>query len=246
MIPPPPPALNARRTVRPRGPLVIDIRDVTKLYHMGEEIVHALRGVALQVHRNEYLAIMGPSGSGKSTLMNMLGCLDTPTSGHYQFNGKDVSSMSDDELAAIRNREIGFVFQTFNLLPRSTSLHNVELPLIYAGVTPADRRERARQALENVGLGDRMLHKPNELSGGQRQRVAVARALAKSPPIILADEPTGNLDSHSSKEIMNILSGLHQEQNITLMMITHDPNIAHYCQRIIHIQDGQIASEEKL
>ena len=242
MIPPPAPAPTASRTFRPRGALVIDIQGVTKLYHMGEEIVHALRGVALQVHRNEYLAIMGPSGSGKSTLMNMLGCLDTPTSGHYHFNGKDVSSMSDDELASIRNREIGFVFQTFNLLPRSTSLHNVELPLIYAGLPPAARRARAREALENVGLGDRMLHKPNELSGGQRQRVAVARALVNHPSIILADEPTGNLDSKTGEEIMQLFDQLYEQGN-TIIVVTHEEDIARHARRAIRLHDGLIESD---
>src|SRR6202049_692324 len=188
----------------PLGPVVIDIENITKDYVMGEEIVRALRGISLQIHRNEYIAVMGPSGSGKSTLMNMLGCLDTPTSGRYQFNGKNVAEMNDDELAAIRNREIGFVFQTFNLLPRSTSLRNVELPLIYAGIDPESREERATQALTDVGLGDRLQHKPNELSGGQRQRVAVARALVTRPSIILADEPTGNLDSKTGEEIMSL------------------------------------------
>jgi putative ABC transport system ATP-binding protein len=243
MIPPPAPAASSRRTIRPRGSLVIDIKEVTKLYHMGEETVHALRGVALQVHSNEYLAIMGPSGSGKSTLMNMLGCLDTPTSGHYQFNGKDVSSMSDDELAAIRNREIGFVFQTFNLLPRSTSLHNVELPLIYAGMPPHERRERARQALHNVGLGDRMLHKPNELSGGQRQRVAVARALVNHPSILLADEPTGNLDSKTGEEIMQLFDTLYEQGN-TIIVVTHEEDIARHARRTVRLHDGLIASDQ--
>ena len=242
MIPPPAPSPTAPRTVRPRGSLVIDIQGVTKLYKMGEEIVHALRGVSLQVHRNEYMAIMGPSGSGKSTLMNMLGCLDTPTSGHYQFNGKDVSSMSDDELASIRNREIGFVFQTFNLLPRSTSLHNVELPLIYAGMPPHERRERAREALQNVGLGDRMLHKPNELSGGQRQRVAVARALVNHPSIILADEPTGNLDSKTGEEIMQLFDTLYEQGN-TIIVVTHEEDIARHARRIVRLHDGLIESD---
>ena len=209
---------------------------------MGAEIIHALRGVALKIHRNEYIAIMGPSGSGKSTLMNMLGCLDTPTSGHYHFNGKDVSSMSDDELASIRNREIGFVFQTFNLLPRSTSLHNVELPLIYAGLPPAARRARAREALENVGLGDRMLHKPNELSGGQRQRVAVARALVNHPSIILADEPTGNLDSKTGEEIMQLFDQLYEQGN-TIIVVTHEEDIARHARRAIRLHDGLIESD---
>jgi putative ABC transport system ATP-binding protein len=242
MIPPPAPAAHVPRTVRPPGPLVIDIEDVTKLYRMGAEIVHALRGVALKVHRNEYMAIMGPSGSGKSTLMNMLGCLDTPTSGHYHFNGKDVSSMTDDELASIRNREIGFVFQTFNLLPRSTSLHNVELPLIYAGLPPAARRARAREALTNVGLGDRMLHKPNELSGGQRQRVAVARALVNHPSIILADEPTGNLDSKTGEEIMQLFDQLYEQGN-TIIVVTHEEDIARHARRAIRLHDGLIESD---
>jgi putative ABC transport system ATP-binding protein len=245
MIPPPPPAIKSRCPIRPPGPLVIDIEGVTKLYHMGDEIVHALRGVALKVHRNEYMAIMGPSGSGKSTLMNMLGCLDTPTSGHYQFNGKDVSSMSDDELASIRNREIGFVFQTFNLLPRSTTLHNVELPLIYAGLRPAERREQARQALEHVGLGDRMLHKPNELSGGQRQRVAIARALVNHPSIILADEPTGNLDSKTGEEIMQLFDQLYEQGN-TIIVVTHEEDIARHARRAIRLHDGLIESDKAM
>ncbi len=232
------------RNYRPPGPLVIDIAGVTKQYKMGEEIVHALRGVALQVRRNEYLAIMGPSGSGKSTLMNMLGCLDTPTSGHYQFAGKDVSSMTDDELADIRNREIGFVFQTFNLLPRSTALANVELPLVYAGKSADERRANAIQALQNVGLGDRMHHKPNELSGGQRQRVAIARALVNNPSIILADEPTGNLDSRTGEEIMQLFEDLYAQGN-TIIVVTHEEDIARHARRIVRLRDGLIESDLK-
>ena len=234
----------ALRVYRTPGPLVIDIDGVTKLYRMGTETVHALRGVALKVHRNEYLAIMGPSGSGKSTLMNMLGCLDTPTSGHYEFSGKDVSAMTDDELAEIRNREIGFVFQTFNLLPRSTALANVELPLIYAGVDPELRRERAIRALENVGLGERMHHKPNELSGGQRQRVAIARALVNNPSIILADEPTGNLDSRTGEEIMQLFEDLYAQGN-TIIVVTHEEDIARHARRIVRLRDGLIESDAR-
>jgi putative ABC transport system ATP-binding protein len=230
------------RPVRPVGPLVIAIEGVTKLYQMGEETIHALRGISLEIHRNEYLAIMGPSGSGKSTLMNMLGCLDTPTSGKYEFNGNDVASMSDDELAAIRNREIGFVFQTFNLLPRSDALRNVELPLIYGGVPPFERRERARQALESVGLGHRLHHKPNELSGGQRQRVAVARALVNRPSIILADEPTGNLDSKTGVEILTLFDDLYEAGN-TLIIVTHEETVARHARRIIRLHDGLIESD---
>ena len=229
-------------TIRPYGPIVIDIENITKHYVMGEETVHALRGVTMKIHRNEYLAIMGPSGSGKSTLMNMLGCLDTPSSGRYEFNGKDVSSMDGDELAEIRNREIGFVFQTFNLLPRSTSLRNVELPLIYAGIDPATREERAAQALRDVGLGERMGHKPNELSGGQRQRVAIARALVNNPSIILADEPTGNLDSKTGEEIMALLENLYQRGN-TVILVTHEPDIAAHARRSVHLRDGVIESD---
>ena len=223
-------------------PVVIDIENITKVYVMGEETVHALRGVSLQIRRNEYLAIMGPSGSGKSTLMNMLGCLDTPSSGRYSFNGKDVSAMDDDELAAIRNHEIGFVFQTFNLLPRSTSLRNVELPLIYAGIDPEIREEKAAQALRDVGLGDRLQHKPNELSGGQRQRVAIARALVNDPSIILADEPTGNLDSKTGEEIMQLLENLYQNGN-TIILVTHEPDIAHHARRTVFLRDGLIESD---
>jgi putative ABC transport system ATP-binding protein len=232
-------------TTRPPGAVVIDIENITKHYVMGEETVHALRGVTLQIRRNEYLAIMGPSGSGKSTLMNMLGCLDTPSSGRYEFNGKDVSSMDGDELAEIRNKEIGFVFQTFNLLPRSTSLRNVELPLIYAGIDPATREERAAQALQDVGLGDRMHHKPNELSGGQRQRVAIARALVNNPSIILADEPTGNLDSKTGEEIMALMENLYQRGN-TVILVTHEPDIAAHARRAVHLRDGVIESDRSL
>src|SRR4030095_7051680 len=211
----------SQNSTRPVGPLVIDIENITKDYVMGEETVRALRGVSLQIHRNEYIAIMGPSGSGKSTLMNMLGCLDTPTSGRYEFNGKNVAEMDDDELAAIRNREIGFVFQTFNLLPRSTSLRNVELPLIYAGIDPERREERAAQVLADVGVGDPIHHKPNELSGGQRQRGAIARGLVHGPSIILADEPTGNLDSKTGEEIMELFEHLYQPGN-SIILVTHD------------------------
>jgi putative ABC transport system ATP-binding protein len=235
--------MTSSDTIRPYGPVVIDIENITKHYVMGEEVVHALRGVSLQIHQNEYLAIMGPSGSGKSTLMNMLGCLDTPSSGRYFFNGKDVSAMSDDELAGIRNHEIGFVFQTFNLLPRSTSLRNVELPLIYAGINPETREHRAEQALRDVGLGDRMHHKPNELSGGQRQRVAIARALVNDPSIILADEPTGNLDSKTGEEIMQLLENLYHRGN-TIILVTHEPDIARHARRTVFLRDGLIESDE--
>jgi putative ABC transport system ATP-binding protein len=237
-----PPAPAEARVMRPVGPLVISIEGVTKLYQMGDETIHALRGVSLDIHRNEYLAIMGPSGSGKSTLMNMLGCLDTPTAGKYEFNGNDVARMVDDELAEIRNREIGFVFQTFNLLARSDALKNVELPLIYAGMPPAERRERARQALENVGLGHRIHHKPNELSGGQRQRVAIARALVNRPSIILADEPTGNLDSKTGIEILALFEDLYEQGN-TLIVVTHEEAVARHARRIIRLRDGLIDSD---
>jgi putative ABC transport system ATP-binding protein len=243
MTPPPPSATTLHaRTTRPAGPLVIEIDGVTKLYKMGAETIHALRGVALQIRRNEYLAIMGPSGSGKSTLMNMLGCLDTPTDGRYEFSGKNVATMVDDELAEIRNREIGFVFQTFNLLPRSDALHNVELPLIYAGISKHERIERAREALDNVGLGERLHHRPNELSGGQRQRVAIARALVTRPSIILADEPTGNLDSKTGVEIMNLFEQLYEQGN-TLIVVTHEEDIAQHARRIVRLRDGLIESD---
>ncbi len=222
---------------------IIRIEHIAKIYQVGSEKVHALRDVSLDIDKNEYVAIMGPSGSGKSTLMNMLGCLDTPTSGRYDFKGVSVSEMSDNELAEIRNKEIGFVFQTFNLLARSDALHNVELPLIYSGVPSAERKERAAQALIDVGLGDRMRHKPNELSGGQRQRVAMARALVTRPSIILADEPTGNLDSKTGEEIMTVLSDIHRKGN-TIILVTHEEYIAEHAARIIRLRDGLIESDE--
>jgi putative ABC transport system ATP-binding protein len=215
-----------------------------KEYHLGAEVVRALRGVDITVHRNEYVAIMGPSGSGKSTFMNLIGCLDTPTAGEYWLNGTPVARMKDDELARIRNKEIGFVFQTFNLLARATALHNVELPLIYAGVPRRERRERAEQMLERVGLGERMGHKPSELSGGQRQRVAVARALVNNPAILLADEPTGNLDSKTSQEIMALFNELHAEGQ-TIILVTHEPDIAEYAHRVLTLRDGLIESDER-
>jgi putative ABC transport system ATP-binding protein len=238
----PPTVPSQPRATRPPGALVIAIQDVTKLYRMGEETVHALRGVSVEIRRNEYLAIMGPSGSGKSTIMNMLGCLDTPTAGRYEFNGRNVAAMDDDELAGIRNREIGFVFQTFNLLPRSSALRNVELPLVYAGVPPDERRERARLALEGVGLGHRLHHRPNELSGGQRQRVAIARALVNRPSIILADEPTGNLDSQTGMELMALFDDLYEKGN-TLIVVTHEEDIARHARRIVRLRDGLIESD---
>ena len=222
---------------------MIQIEGITKEYVMGESVIQALRGVDLFIRRNEYLAVMGPSGSGKSTLMNMLGCLDTPSSGRYEFNGKDVASMEDDELAEIRNREIGFVFQTFNLLPRSTSLQNVELPLIYAGVSPEERQRRAAEALMAVGLADRMYHKPNELSGGQRQRVAIARAVVNQPSIILADEPTGNLDSRTGEEIMALFGRLYENGN-TIVIVTHEEEIAEHARRVVRLRDGVVESDE--
>lgn len=222
---------------------IINIEHIAKVYQVGSEEVHALRDVSLRIDKNEYVAIMGPSGSGKSTLMNMLGCLDTPTSGIYDFKGVSVSEMTDNELARIRNKEIGFVFQTFNLLARSDAVHNVELPLIYAGVPSAERKERARQALIDVGLGDRMHHKPNELSGGQRQRVAIARALVTRPAIILADEPTGNLDSKTGEEIMALFHEIHEKGN-TIILVTHEEYIAEHALRILRLKDGLIEKDE--
>jgi putative ABC transport system ATP-binding protein len=221
---------------------VIRIRDLAREYRMGEERIFALRGVTLDIRRNEYVAIMGPSGSGKSTMMNLLGCLDTPTGGEYWLNGQEVSRLSDDELARVRNREIGFVFQTFNLLPRATALHNVELPLVYAGSRSRERRERAAAALARVGLQDRMDHRPNELSGGQRQRVAIARALVNEPSILLADEPTGNLDSVTSEEIMRVFAALHAAGQ-TVIMVTHEADIAAHAERVVVLRDGRVESD---
>ncbi len=222
---------------------VIRLVDIKRNFKVGTEIVRALQGLTLTIDKNEFVALMGPSGSGKSTLMNLLGCLDTPTSGQYWLNGKDVSKMDDNSLAEIRNKEIGFVFQTFNLLPRSTALENVMLPLIYAGFNKVNRQERAKEVIEQVQLSDRMLHKPNELSGGQRQRVAIARALVNHPSIILADEPTGNLDSKTSIEIMGLLEEIHKAGN-TIIVVTHEEDIAHHAHRIIRLIDGKVASDE--
>jgi putative ABC transport system ATP-binding protein len=224
---------------------IINIEHIAKVYQVGSEEVHALRDVSLKIEKNEYVAIMGPSGSGKSTLMNMLGCLDTPTSGIYDFKGVSVSEMSDNELARIRNKEIGFVFQTFNLLARSDAIHYVELPLIYAGIPTAERKQRAEQALIDVGLKDRMHHKPNELSGGQRQRVAIARALVSKPAIILADEPTGNLDSKTGEEIMGLFHEIHEKGN-TIILVTHEEYIAEHALRIIRLKDGLIEYDENV
>jgi len=225
------------------NPILIKTLDLWKTYVMGDEEVHALRGVSVDVARGEYVAIMGPSGSGKSTLMNLIGCLDTPTRGTYELNDRQVASMNDDELAYVRNKEIGFVFQTFNLLPRATALHNVELPLIYNGTSAEQRVDMAKRALEMVDLGDRMTHRPNQLSGGQRQRVAIARALVNNPSLILADEPTGNLDSKTGLEIMNLFDRLHGAGN-TIILVTHEHDVAAYANRIIHIRDGKVEKEE--
>ncbi|MBI9072080.1 MAG: ABC transporter ATP-binding protein [Melioribacteraceae bacterium] len=224
---------------------MINIENIAKIYEVGTEKVHALRDVSVKIDKNEYVAIMGPSGSGKSTLMNIVGCLDTPTQGLYDFAGENVSQMNDNELARIRNKQIGFVFQTFNLLPRSDALHNVELPLIYAGLSKALRRERAEEALENVGLQDRIHHKPNELSGGQRQRVAIARALVTKPSIILADEPTGNLDSKTGEDIMTLFDNIHSQGN-TIILVTHEEYIAEHAERIVRLKDGLINQDEKV
>jgi len=222
---------------------IIELKEIKKIYKMGEETISALQKINLLIHANEFLALMGPSGSGKSTLMNVLGCLDSPTSGEYWLNGKSVGSLHDSELAEIRNKEIGFVFQTFNLLPRMSALENVAMPLLYAGKSKAEREGIARQKLEAVGLADRMLHKPNELSGGQRQRVAIARALVNNPSIILADEPTGNLDSKTSEEILRILNKIHQEGN-TIILVTHENDVAQNAHRIVRLRDGMVESDQ--
>ena len=228
-----------------RDGVVIRTYDLWKTYIMGDTEIHAVSGVDIEIRRGEYVAIMGPSGSGKSTLMNLIGCLDTPTKGLYYINGRLVSSMNDDELARIRNKEIGFVFQTFNLLPRATALHNVELPLIYSGIASEKRLQMARQSMRNVDLEQRMYHKPNELSGGQRQRVAVARALVNNPSILLADEPTGNLDSATGNEIMGLFERLHQQGN-TIILVTHEHDIAVHAHRVIHVRDGKVEKDERV
>ncbi len=237
-------AMPFRTGDTPLPDIVILTHKLARDYDMGGEVVHALRGVDIQIRRNEFVAIMGPSGSGKSTLMNLIGCLDTPTAGEYWLNGQKVSDLSDDELARIRNKEIGFVFQTFNLLPRANALHNVELPLIYAGMGAQARRKQAARALERVGLADRMDHKPNELSGGQRQRVAIARALVNEPSILLADEPTGNLDSATGEEIMRLFEELH-DGGQTIVLVTHEQDIAAHARRRIHLRDGVIERDER-
>ena len=237
-------AMTFRTGDTPTPDIVILTHSLTREYVMGAEVVHALRGVDIQIRKNEYVACMGPSGSGKSTLMNLIGCLDTPTAGEYWLNSQKVSDLTDDELARIRNKEIGFVFQTFNLLPRADSLHNVELPLIYAGLGAKERRQRAARALERVGLGDRMDHRPNELSGGQRQRVAIARALVNEPSILLADEPTGNLDSATGNEIMGLFQELH-DAGQTIVLVTHEHDIAVHARRQIHLLDGKIERDER-
>ena len=221
---------------------VISVKNLTREYLMGTEVVYALRGASLDIRRNEYVAVMGPSGSGKSTLMNLIGRLDTPTSGEYWLSGQEVSRMGDDALARVRNREIGFVFQTFNLLPRATALHNVELPLVYSGVSSKERRQRAMDALDRVGLGDRVGHRPNGLSGGQRQRVAIARALVNRPALLLADEPTGNLDSNTSDELMQVFQQLH-DQGQTIIMVTHEPDIAGHAHRVVVLKDGRVETD---
>ncbi len=239
------PKMQRERISEDARPTMIRTTNLWKTYVMGDEEIHALSGITFEIKQGEYVAIIGPSGSGKSTLMNMIGCLDTPSKGEYWLNGKLVSAMDDDELAYIRNKEIGFVFQTFNLLPRATALHNVELPLIYNGTPSGERLEKAKKALESVELGSRMNHKPNELSGGQRQRVAIARALVNNPSIILADEPTGNLDSKTSVEIMGLLERLHERGN-TIIVVTHEPDIASHAHRVLTILDGQIFKDERL
>lgn len=238
-------AAAAEKKASPDAGALILMRNIWKTYQMGTEELHALRDVSFEVKKNEYLAIIGPSGSGKSTLMNLIGCLDSPSKGDYWINGNLVSEMSDDELARIRNKEVGFVFQTFNLLARATALHNVELPLIYAGIRAAERHAQAEAALASVELSDRMLHRPNELSGGQRQRVAIARALVNHPSILLADEPTGALDSKTSVEIMHLFEKLHEEGN-TIILVTHEPEVAERAHRVITIRDGRIESDEKI